>query len=762
MEDLLRIPFVLLALAAILLCYLLDQRRRDPGTEQDKPALGQKPGFADQETQDIKGAPERKQNKSHRFHLVIAIGLLAGAIIFCAAFLFELEKYVYGYFVEPFPDLEGSFLLKHRGTFEYMGLGLIYGLLLYAFYRFVLKHDEARGPVPKLMVGVWVTVIVVFTAVGLFKSETKMLMASVKRLETPAGAIEFAAVADESEISISYDTLTPTKTDTDFQAGAKRLGGTLSSVESDFKKIIRFCREDLTVGPYCAPFFGDADVEKVKDGKEALVSAMAVTYGYARVIKPIATCLSAYACFFENGVPIQDDLSEIAASYATSPGSSDEALGCPRGGDRDPMCDPLERILKHLKSFKKQGWNQAEEDSCPYLVQCLDEEKNALPEAKDVVSHRDAVLATGKTSDSGNAQENRETGFILPYRPMISAALLTASGYPEEAVGHMEREYRKLRGKFGRTGEGGEGSGSPDFVETVLRLRLLHGLQQVSDHANKQDITLEYQEQERNLAIAFLKKNMNVDGRQREKLLEKCVEGISGTGSGLSDNDIDRSKAFKTILQNPSLIEEKFKHITKGTKDFDEMKLVTKQWKSDPTATVKEDWDAYVSNFLFYFVSADFRRLQARARQHRDKIEDEHLVAAGRWWNITIKNPNLIKDCFSRMPFASPGLYRFLKFQMVYTYGLLHAQKASWLSQKAELARSGLTQSHVILVDMDEVRDYVCKGYTGLRRAYNTGKVLMDEDPDWTAAVEQDMWRTSGMLRRLVAYMDAVGGNCLH
>ncbi len=774
MEDLLRIPFVLLALAAIILCYLLDQKRRNPATEQDKTASRLNLGMADHKEEGIEGAPQNKKHTKHAIdnkhkwknslYVALAIAIFFIAIIITIIFLSEVETYINQYFKEPFPDFKSAFLLKHRSTLEYMGSGLIYGVVLYGFYRFVLKHDDARGPLPKLMVAVWVTLIVVLTVAGLFKAETKMIMASIKRLETPAGAIEFAnaEAGDDLEISISYDAQTTTKTDTNFQAGAKRLEEALDSVESDFKKIIRFCRKDLMAGPYCAPFAGDADAKEVEESQEGLVTAMAVTYGYARAIKPIATCLRAYACFYENGVPIQDDLSEIAASYAIPPSELAKFSDCTGGKNEDPICEPLGSILGHLTSFKYQFKNKTltenEKLSCPPLEECLKESENNLPKANDVIHHRDAVLAAGKPGVAGH---------MLPYRPMISASLLTASGYPEEAVGHMEREYKKLRREFGRTEEGGE-SGSLDFVETVLRLRLLNELQQVSDQAKKQQITLEYQEKEQSLAIAFLEKNMNVDGRNREELLEKCVKGITGIGYEMSKSEIELSDNFKNILNDDDILQKNVKGILKDTKSFEDVKLETEKWKKETPSTVKGAWDDYVSNFLFYFVNADFNRLQSRVgtqqNQTEGQIEDRHLASAEEWWNIATKKPNLIKDCFSRMSFASSGLYRFLTFQMVYTYGLLNAQKASWLSQKAELARSGLTEGHVILVDMNEVQDDVCKGYTGLRRAYNIGKVLM-EDPDWKETVEKQMRGTSSMLRRLVPYMEwlkSVEGGCLN
>ena len=741
MEEILRIPFVLLVVAVLIVCYLWDQRRRNPIEKQNQNPSNENVGFNDPEGPKIAGQPMINHNKYNKRILIFSLILLLFAIAIFFLYLIEMEKYVHQYFTEPFPNFEGASLLKHRSTLEYMGLALIYGAVLYGFYRFVLKSPSE---VSKTAAAVWVVMIVLLTAVGLFRTETKMLVAGITRLETPAGAIEFAREKEDTDVSFSYGDSDSdgafTESVTDFQAGARRLDEVLDSVESDFEKVFIFCRNDLEVGPYCAPFPGATRAQK--ENQDGLISAMEITYRFARQIKPIAICLRAYACFYENGVPIQDDLSEIAAGYATTPLSITPR--CPSEGSRDPVCDPLERLLSHLKSLTIEGWTKAEKDSCPFFKQCLEATKSGMPRPEGVMSDRDAVVAAEKS----------DTGFILPYRPMLSAALLTASGYPEEAVGHMERSYAKLRQKFGKTWEGEHEVGYPDFVEALLRLRLLYGLQQVSDHADKQEITLKYQEQERILSVRYLKKNMNVDGEQREKLLEKCVEGISGTP------DLSKeSKEFKDALHD----EELFHFINaKESENREEYKFPQK-WNLATSSNASKRWNDYVGRFLWYFVNADFRRLQARAQQKRDKIEDEHLVAAEKWWKVAIKRPDLIKACFSRTPVATPEAYRYLKFQMVYTYGLLHAQKASWLSQKAELARSGLTQSHMMLVDMKEIKDHVCEGYTGLRRAYNTGIALMD-DADWKKAVEPQMWHTAGMLRRLVPYMEwleSVEGGCV-
>lgn len=748
MDDLLRVPFVLLAVSAFLFAYYWARKKDDwrEGTERpDRSGLARSKSTAEAGLQSGKQRAIENQPKPGSSEKRTNTPFIFSIIFFLSALLYIVTVILPDSYPEifHFSSLR-RFLLKNSGAFLNMALGVVYGFLLYGFYRFIKKYEDEEKPAPKLSMVAWVMVIVIVTAAGLFKTEATSLLASIKRLETPAGAIEFgSSVVDDTATSFKPGAGAPTTTETNFQAGTDALEATLRNAQKDFKNIVRFCGRDLAGGPHCSPFLGGADDEENEARQKRLLSTMAVTYEYASVIMPIATCLNAYADFYENGVPIQDDLSEIAASYATFPSQGGEGARC-GGGREDPICEPLNRILAHMRAFRTYSIDQG-------MVENIDERcPKDMPTADEVISHRDAM------------RDRDGAGVILPYRSMLSAALLTASDYPNEAVGHMEREYKKLSASFGREGEQKKGSRDVDFVETVLLLPLLSGLQVASEHVRNQELLLKYQDQERDLGLEFLSSNFGVNGRQRGRLLEKCAESLSGSREKGTAADLKHSKAFRAMLQEPlTLLRERLReNKTYNQRIENEFKKDMEELNLESQQEIEEKWAAYVSQFILYFVNSDFKRLQAHAGQREDLITDEDLVAARKWWEIATERPSLIKQCFSQVPNANAGLYQYLKFHMNYTYGLLYAQKAAWLSQNAELARSGFTDRHVLLVDADELENYACMGYKGLRRAYNSGKGL--EQQGWEEILSRDMWQTSNMLRRLVAYLERVGASCLH
>lgn len=780
MENLLIIPFVLLVFAALFLCDLLARR---PSAQVSR--------IEDTDRPDLQGQPRAKSLKQRvNAYVKRNLGLVSGLFfLFCAIALYVgisvyVEASVDNYLIYvkdlsyPLVNIEKPWMLKYSGVLVNVGLALIYGFLLYRFIKFLKKYDDGPSQPSKVAVVLWILVLVLVPAFGLFKTEAKLLLASIKRLETPAGAIEFSAISDESQISLYFDDRAPTETITNFQAGAQRLAAALGYAQTDFENIVKFCKTESNDGPFCAPRLGGSDTETARE-REKLMSAMAVTYGYANAIKPVAACLNAYACFYENGVPIQDDLSEIAASYAAPPSVP---LGCPDRGKMDPVCVPVDRIIDHLEVFRNQDWGEAAKDQCKYLAQCLDK-KNKLPTAEDVMSHRDAVLATGNVNNAGVAEKTRETGFILPYRSMLSAALLTASGYPAEAVGHMERQYLRLMRKFGRNEGGGKETPAPDFVESVLRLRLLFALQQAGEHANNQSLKLKYQDMERDLARAHLEFNIGVDGYQREQLLAECAAGSSGFSAKLSRPErnnqhvrfVDWLEAFpkskelnfENMEKSESRENRKSSQIDTNITNakFEKNKIIVDSFdsveekiKTEPQFH-DEKWEKYKRDFILYFVNADFLRLHSISRQGNLTITGADLLDTQEWWRIATEKPYLIEKCFSHLP---DEYIEYLRFHMVYAFGLLHAQKAQRLSQTAELIRSGFTATGSIPVDMHEVEGVACMGYTGLRRAYAIGKGLAEMDPGWGNAIADEMQQAPSMLRHLAKYLASAGASCLH
>lgn len=775
MEDLLRVAFVLVAAATLVICYLGALWTRGYGA--GRVHLDQnKYGVTDGEQAPVEGSPKaaseerhlvRNEEKKNKTIFVIFLIILAVILLVICFIYIEYFVYVEKLADDPIVFVEKPIVIKYSGVIVHALLGLFAGLLGYGFYWFLQGNHYKDSPAPKIFIGVWVFLLVVVAVLGLFNVEAKLLMASVKRLETPAGAIEFSAVSDESRVSLSFDNKPPTATMTDFQAGAIRLETALRYAQTDFENIVKFCAPGSAGGPYCAPRLG-ASEEETDQARYKLFSAMAVTYGYANTIQPIASCLKAYSCFYENGVPIQDDLSEIAASYASPPS---EPLGCPESGKKDPICEPVDRIISHLEVFRNQDWDDTAKQNCLYLEPCLNME-DQLPTAEDVISHRNAVLATGTAIDSGITGKTRASGFILPYRSMLSAALLTASGYPHEAVGHMEREYRRLMSKFGRTASSGKETPPPDFVEAVLRLRLLYALQEAGGHAENQAIKLKYQGMERDLARAHLQYNLGVNGYQREELLSECSERSSGhlrKASGeVREKEHVRFVNWLENFPNTNGVNAEGKQSKKNnnkSNKINKMQLIlssvdkVNEKNSTPNTDYNQQWGEYIKKFILYFVNADFLRLYSISQLPKLPIKGTDLLDAGEWWRIATEKPHLVVSCFSHLP---DEYIEYLRFQMTYTFGLLHAQKAKRLSKAAELIRSGFTDSGSIPVDMREVRDVACMGYTGLRRAYNIGTGLIEMNALWSEAIADGMHQAPEILRHLAKYLAGDGASCVN
>jgi hypothetical protein len=220
------------------------------------------------------------------------------------------------------------------------------------------------------------------------------------------------------------------------------------------------------------------------------------TDDYFTAIHPLVQCLAAYGDPFPNGLPIQDELSEIAISFARRDKASDvnashiehelETLfaNLVAGVANNPVEDqktttsetaPLAggrckaQLTTGLRSYydSKKGWIEP-----GYEQTSSDECKGRFDTWEQQLGCRVWKLIEIAGRHWRQNWKNREKP---PYRALLETYVITAAGYPEDAAYNAGREYDSYK-KQGMRNYG-------RLIDWVFSLRMLHAREHALEEA---------------------------------------------------------------------------------------------------------------------------------------------------------------------------------------------------------------------------------------------------------------------------------------
>lgn len=353
---------------------------------------------------------------------------------------------------------------------------------------------------------------VFFFSIGFFSYELQQVLRTLTRVEAAGVTLDFTSSSREQPQSlVSVGNSSNGAGDnirTPFQLGISMLPEVFSRIASDHSRLRRWCNKHDALS--CGHLTGTDGVPpggaEPEGSEQALEISFKTSQRYLDALDPLAACLSGlYVEFFPNGSPIQDELSEFAASYSVGPtlpglflikeepltNGSAEALApmaaglqdtAPREAERDTSFVPalttlrenLVRFANYASQYTSIERYHRYRDSA-FLCRRL---RSKL---------KDEVIATLSTL----RLELDNPTFSLPYKSIFEAAMISASGYPEEAAQHLEREYELFMSDESRRYFG---IAKGDFSEFLLQVRLLSPLEGIFAYTRNTDAQVKYAE----------------------------------------------------------------------------------------------------------------------------------------------------------------------------------------------------------------------------------------------------------------------------
>ena len=579
----------------------------------------------------------------------------------------------------------------------HLTLAVLFGYLVHLTINY-LYGSNAVTTVQALALLAPTTFILLF---ALFATEVRDFYERMSHVGVAGVVIDIADDRDDSgKIRVDRE---PEEFQSDFKRGIYLYELAASRLRSDLENILRLCRtylpdadaavtcsfgrpaparhERMHFGPYSSP--SDPNLPLAREMLEHQLVFM-------QCVMPYAAALSQFQRHFPNGVPIQDDLSEVASGYAKLIAAAPAVGAAARG---DPVADPmfvdlrpstrvgplatiapaggdgyvdisgsfefnLDRIRTILLNFERRylpdAWHPTERPEV-----CAD---GALPHAHDLLAasrlaaaHEAAFFVTAFGSARCDPDEveglQTRTRLELPYRPMLRAGLLAAAGYPLEAASHLENALMCFTAKAAVVDTHAAAIHLPS---TVMRIRVLAQLETLYQQAREQDRQLATLRRRLDVTKRWMDWQLGADTLDLASLLEACAGGdwteptVLGAG--------DRPEAAFVSAITASLGHDA------------------------AIAETKAALSEYIRHHVFAYTS-DLNRYHYFRSGSEAQVGMKDLEVAESFVDVAIREPAVLDGCFGTISFWNAGWADLTRVELVETSALVHAHRAMELSQ---------------------------------------------------------------------------------
>jgi hypothetical protein len=431
---------------------------------------------------------------------------------------------------------------------------------------------------------------------------------------------------------------------------------------------------------------------------------------YAVYVNNIADCLEEYSNNFENGVPIQEELSEIAANYTARSAEPTREFRA-----------SFDNIIRHLDSFSNEDGADNSASSCKHL-----------PMFAEVDEYRTAALASRST---------------LPYRSMLEAAVLTASGYPVEGARHLEREYKRFSDDLTRL-EGEESDSDSNrsgaLMEFVLRVRMLSMLEQMFEVAGKPDDQIRTLRQLASLIEVWLARVTDVSAVSPKAWFMACRDGKlrlqDATGEAANQPFSPFARLAKELQQEtgqklPITLEKQAKKLLEAEKYPTDPELATALQgqprklvealeqlvnkpdiglRFDDPKSLPDEFERFLSTYGHVLMNTHLRLFEELFWRESEPIKVADLDTAGEYAELALNEPELLWDCFNKYGRIDDTEIETMRFDILRAYGLLQAAHATRV----------VTTDPRATLDMDDasLRESLCGARSTLIASWRLGQ----------------------------------------
>ena len=394
--------------------------------------------------------------------------------------------------------------LLFAGVFVDLFIGMIAGVLIGRFWYWLTSKRSDGASVSVLVARALPIVVLLLT--GFFRTETAVLIRSFESVE--AGGVTVRLDTDrkpETEMRVEIKDRSIASPSA-FQAGANQLLAALRAVVKDARKIYEFCiklepnenlsclkdqdmvfkvnelvddteqteKRHLRLLKYVTLTIRSstlrASLRAIDFGlKEERASFFRTSIEEAVVLLSLEQCIETFRTNFPNGVPIIDELSELAADLTVGEISS-------HGRDQSPghfennldykarMERIFSRIVTGAAYVDARTASFGDDPSCRLNLD---------------ISGTSAVYFTAFRLR--RLVESRLTD-PTPYHHLLTSAILWMSGHVEESIKNLQTALDDRIARYASL----HGSSKPeeiDFIEFLFRLQLLSHLDQLHDQS---------------------------------------------------------------------------------------------------------------------------------------------------------------------------------------------------------------------------------------------------------------------------------------
>ena len=193
-----------------------------------------------------------------------------------------------------------------------IAVGLLTGLLIHQFRAMMKREPDVKT----LRFFSRLTPVLLLLAFGMFRDELHSFSRYIRTVDTPYVSIDFNVQDQARELYFETAQTAATRQETEFEYGIAAYLRTTSSALQHIARVFAICHPDnqvncLPMGTVIEPFHGP---QKPQLDPNTLAQVL----HYSRIIQEMRGCILNFKERFRSGVPIQDELSEIAIEYASS------------------------------------------------------------------------------------------------------------------------------------------------------------------------------------------------------------------------------------------------------------------------------------------------------------------------------------------------------------------------------------------------------------------------------------------------------------
>ena len=619
-----------------------------------------------------------------------------------------------------------------------IGLHLVLAVLFGYLVHLAIHHLYVREKVTTVQAVALLTPTTFILLFALFATEARDFYERMSRVGF-GGVVVDITEDRESTAKINIEQQ-PEALQSDFQNGIRLHHLAATRLRSDLQKIAELCATYGAGAPavVTCEFGSAAGVPTVYFGPQLFdPKTFAAGRMLTRMILFLEKCVGPYADAlvrfqrdFPNGVPIQDDLSEIASGYADlindGSASDRERDDAPAAGtarcfeeevplgelapeappaDADehtsPAAEPsatpfanvsdsfafnLDRIRTILDNFARR-----------YLKPGVDGDWSDLPASRDLLEGgRRAAGAEARffeaAFDAVECDPNdveavgTRTRLEFPYRAMLRAGLLAAAGYPLEAAYHLDNSLMCFTSIVAPAEARGAAIHLP---ATVMKIRVLAELETLYQQAQQETRQLEALRRRLTVTERWMEWQLGADALDLGSLLTACA-----------------GRNWVQPVQ-PPLGEPEHGAFVSGIAAALDMDLAHAARGDGLEVFIRHHLSSYLSDLnrhYFFHASA------------ADLIVQRDLEVAQSFAEVAVRRPELLDRCFDPVGFWDAGWADLTRVELVETSALLHAHRARQLSE----ARDTIDAADEITSD---IRFHACAA----RDLLNWGLRLVDD-----------------------------------